>query len=139
MPLILIVEDDEVLLGLVSSILKREGYEVRHAASAAAALEILEKDQCDLVLTDFEMKPMNGLQMVHRIAQRSPEIGILFMSGYPTVAHAVQEEFGPDSLIVKPFAVPELLRKIKKSLNRRSRKPSNKHEPTEPRASASGN
>jgi two-component system cell cycle response regulator CpdR len=123
MPLILIVEDDDVLLGLISSILKREGYEVRHAASGPAALEILEKERCDLVLTDFEMRPMNGLQMVHRIAQRSPDIGILFMSGFPAVAHAVQEEFGPDSLVVKPFAVPELLRKIKKSLNRRLRKP----------------
>jgi DNA-binding NtrC family response regulator len=124
MSFILIVEDDEVLLGLISSLLRREGHDVRAANSATAALEVLEKekDQCELVLTDFEMKPMNGLQMVSRIVQKSPGMKILFMSGYPSVAHAVEEQFGADSLVIKPFAAPELMRKIKKMLHKRSRK-----------------
>jgi DNA-binding NtrC family response regulator len=124
MAFILIVEDDEVLLGLLSSLLRREGHEVREAVSAAAALEILEaeKDRCDLVLTDFEMKPMNGLQLVNRIVQRSPNMKILFMSGFPTVSHAIEERFGPGYLLLKPFPAQELLRKIKKALASKPRR-----------------
>lgn len=116
MAFILIVEDDEVLLGLLSSLLRREGHEVREAGSALAALDILEveKDRCDLVLTDFAMKPMNGLQLVNRIVQKSPTMKILFMSAYPNIAHAIEERFGPEALLLKPFPAQELLRKIKK-------------------------
>lgn len=126
MAFILIVEDDEVLLGLLSSLLRREGHEVREAASALAALEILEaeKDRCDLVLTDFEMKPMNGLQMVNRIVQRSPNMKILFMSGYPTAARAIEDRFGPGCLLVKPFPAQELSRKIKRALATKPRRKS---------------
>jgi DNA-binding NtrC family response regulator len=121
---ILIVEDDAILLGLLSSMLRREGHEVWEAASAITALEILEaeKDRCDLVLTDFEMKPMNGLQLVNRIVQRSPNMKILFMSGYPTVAHAIEEKFGPGCLLLKPFPAQELSRKIKRALATKSRR-----------------
>jgi DNA-binding NtrC family response regulator len=121
---ILIVEDDAVLLGLLSSMLRREGHEVWEATSAIAALEILEaeKDRCDLVLTDFEMKPMNGLQLVNRIVQRSPHMKILFMSGYPTVAHAIEEKFGPGCLLLKPFPAQELSRKIKRALATKARR-----------------
>ena len=124
MAFILVVEDDEVLLGLLSSLLRREGHEVREAASALTALEILEaeKDRCDLVLTDFEMKPMNGLQLVNRIVQKSPTMKILFMSGYPTAAHAIEERFGPEALLLKPFPAQELLRKIKKALTPKTRR-----------------
>src|SRR5579859_5558375 len=124
MAFILVVEDDEVLLGLLSSLLRREGHEVAEAASAIAALEILEaeKDRCDLVLTDFEMKPMNGLQLVNRIVQRSPHMKILFMSAYPTAAHAIEERFGSEALLLKPFPAQELLRKIKKVLTPKVRK-----------------
>ena len=118
MAYILIVEDDEVMLGLISSLLRREGHEVREAMSAVAALEILEvdKDRCDLVLTDFEMKPMNGLQLVNRIVQRSPNMRILFMSAYPSVAAAIDERFGPGYLLLKPFPAQELSRKVKRAL-----------------------
>jgi DNA-binding NtrC family response regulator len=124
MAFILIVEDDEVLLGLLSSLLRREGHEVREAASALRALEILEaeKDRCDLVLTDFEMKPMNGLQLVNRIVQKSPTMKILFMSAYPTVAHAIEERFGSETLLLKPFPAQELTRKIKKALTPKTRR-----------------
>lgn len=118
MAFVLIVEDDEVLLGLISSLLVREGFEVATANSPLAALEILEteKDRCDLVLTDFEMKPMNGLQLVNRIVQKSPTMKILFMSAYPTAAHAIADRFGPEALLLKPFPAAELLRKIRKAL-----------------------
>jgi CheY-like chemotaxis protein len=118
MAFILVVEDDEILLGLISSLLRREGNEVREAISALAALEILEteKDRCDLVLTDFGMKPMNGLELVNRIVQKSPTMKILFMSGYPTAAHAIEERYGAEALLLKPFTAAELLRKIKKVL-----------------------
>ena len=124
MAFILVVEDDEVLLGLLSSMLKREGHEVREAPSAAIALQILEaeKDNVDLVLTDFEMKPMNGLQLVNRIVQRSPHMKILFMSGFPTVAGAIEERFGPGCLLLKPFPAQELSRKIKKALTTKPRR-----------------
>jgi len=124
MAFILIVEDDEVLLGLLSSLLRREGHDVREAASALAALAILdtEKGRCDLVLTDFEMKPMNGLQLVNRVVQKSPTMKILFMSGYSTAAHAIEERFGPETLLFKPFPAQELVRKINKALSSRTRR-----------------
>jgi two-component system response regulator HydG len=124
MAFILIVEDDEVLLGLLSSFLRREGHEVREATSAAAALEVLEaeKERCDLVLTDFEMKPMNGLQLVNRVVQRSPNMKILFMSAYPSVANAIEERFGPGNLLLKPFPAQELSRKIKRTLANKPRR-----------------
>jgi DNA-binding NtrC family response regulator len=82
----------------------------------------VEKDRCDLVLTDFEMKPMNGLQLVNRVVQRSPNMKILFMSGYPTVANAIEERFGPGCLLLKPFPAQELARKIKRALATKPRR-----------------
>jgi DNA-binding NtrC family response regulator len=124
MAFILVVEDDEIVLGLLSSLLRREGHEVWEASSARIALEILEKekDRCDLVLTDFEMKPMNGLQLVNRIVQRSPHMRILFMSGYPTVGAAIEERFGPGCLLIKPFPAQELSKKVKRALAAKSRR-----------------
>lgn len=124
MAFILVVEDDPILLGLVSSLLRRDGHEVQEAISSTSALQILEKEKhrCELVLTDFEMKPTNGLQLVHRIVQKSPGMKILFMSGYPTVSHAIEEEFGPDCLLVKPFSAQDLARKIKRVLGHKVRR-----------------
>ena len=124
MAFILLVEDDEIMLGLISSLLRRDGHEVREATSALAALDILakEKDRCDLVLTDFEMKPMNGLQLVNRIAQQSPTLRILFMSAFPNVAAAIEERFGADCFLLKPFTAQELARKIKKAMGHKTRK-----------------
>jgi DNA-binding NtrC family response regulator len=124
MALIMVVENDEIMLGLISSLLRREGYEVREASSATAALDILEleKNRCDLILTDFEMKPMNGLQLVNRIAQSSPNMKILFMSEYPNLAPVVVERFGNNCFLLKPFPAHNLLRQIKKALACKSRR-----------------
>ena len=67
---ILVVDDEEALLELVSAILEGEGYEVLTAASGSKALEALEQNEFDLVLLDVMMPEMDGWGVVREMKKR---------------------------------------------------------------------
>jgi diguanylate cyclase (GGDEF)-like protein/PAS domain S-box-containing protein len=85
---VLVVEDDRVVLALVSQLLAGQGYTVLQAADGAAALELaaLHRGQIHLLVTDVEMPHVDGLELASTLAARRPELRTLFLSAFPRPA-----------------------------------------------------
>src|SRR5690348_16879269 len=78
--------DNELLCRLVCDILRTEGYHAVPASSASQALEAFEREGFDLLVTDFRMPGMSGLELARAIRDRNPEFPIIVMSVYEPVA-----------------------------------------------------
>lgn len=117
---ILLVEDDEALRRLLTTLLTRAGYEVIAAEGPLEALAITAaRDTLDLLLTDVVMPKMSGRQLADALAPRYPEMPVLYMSGYTensVVHHGVLDE--GISFLAKPVAPADLLLAVEKLLHR---------------------
>jgi len=118
---ILLVDDEEGVRKLVNAILQSHGYTVIEAASGPAALSAFEKNahKIDLVLTDVVMPQMNGFELGEQLAQASPDVRILYMSGYrdnPIGGH----DRGSRPFLHKPFTPDTLLEKVREVLDARA-------------------
>jgi signal transduction histidine kinase len=120
---ILLVEDEEGLLEMCSSMLAELGYNVLAAPDPAEALKksLSHKGPIHLLVTDVVMPGMDGRQLADTVARDRPETPVLFMSGYtPTtiVKHGVFE--GSDRFLQKPFSVVGLARTIRDILDEKA-------------------
>ena len=109
--MILLVDDNKVSREAFGKILRLYGHEVLEASDATDALDILTKENVELIITDFVMPEINGVQLVERIRKDRPKTPILMMSGYLTseVAPMVSKDV---EFIPKPVDVPLLLQTI---------------------------
>ncbi len=110
---ILLVDDEEGVRKLVHAVLRNGGYTVIEAANGSLALAAFEKNahKIDLVLTDVVMPQMNGFELGERLAEKNPELPVLYMSGYRdspiggppggTVRAFLNKPFTPDTLLTK--------------------------------------
>src|SRR5260221_9928 len=110
---LLIVDDEEKLLELLSRYMERRGFEVEACLSAEAAWEIFSKDPegFSLVITDLTLPGMSGAELVERMRGRNPAIPALIASGYPhvPVLHGV-------GFLQKPFLPKMLVEEVEKAL-----------------------
>ena len=107
---IVVVDDTKKSREDITSILNASGYHATAHANAFTALEALETELCDLVLTDLQMPSMNGIQFLKEIKARSPETCVIVMTDHGTVESAVQAmRAGASDYVTKPFH-PEQLR-----------------------------
>ncbi len=117
---ILIVDDEKDILRALEFVLSREGYEVKTATSGEEAIELLKKDEYDLVLTDLRMEGMDGMEVLKRTLQIRPSTVVVIMTAYATVESAVQAmKMGASDYIVKPFINEDVKFRIKRLLEHR--------------------
>ena len=109
--MILLVDDNRVGREAFAKILRLNGYEVMEAADAAEALETLSKIPIDLMITDFVMPGLSGVQLIEQIRSQWPRTRVLMMSGYLTSEVGSIVSDGVD-FIPKPVDVPLLLSTI---------------------------
>jgi CheY-like chemotaxis protein len=117
---ILLVEDEEMVRNLTREVLESGCYKVLEAARGAQALGICEQypDQIHLVLTDVVLPQMSGPEMALALADRHPEIPVLYISGYADDAIVHHGILDPGTHFVeKPFTPELLLRKIRQILD----------------------
>ncbi len=117
---ILVVEDDDMVRGHVVAQLRSLGYDCKEAASAADALEIMDKGcTIDLLFTDVVMPGgMNGRQLADAALLRQPDLKVLFTSGYTEDAIIHQGRLDPGvTLLSKPYRRADLAAKIKSALS----------------------
>lgn len=109
MKAILFVDDHEVLARLSCEILEMQGYRAVCAYSAAEALDLFAKEKFDILVTDFRMEGMNGLELARQIHQRDPQVPVIIVTGYGPV------DGGKDvnACLQKEEMFPALLEKIK--------------------------
>jgi signal transduction histidine kinase len=107
---ILICDDDTDVLGLVGAILRDHALTVWEADNPSSALEIFEREQpIDLLLVDYAMPGMNGIDVVRRAQASQPGLKALLMSGHADILHAGGASGIP--LLAKPFKIAELTRR----------------------------
>jgi CheY-like chemotaxis protein len=117
---ILLVEDDEDVRFLLSSILKAEGYSVLEAKDGELALEVAASHQgpINLVLTDLQMPRLGGRRLVETLLPANPGMKAMFMSGFGREDFPDAHAQGlPVSFLEKPFMPKSLVRQIRKVLD----------------------
>jgi signal transduction histidine kinase/ActR/RegA family two-component response regulator len=113
--IILLVDDDHAVREITASKLREYGYVVLEVGSGGAALDFLgEQSNIDLVLLDFAMPGMNGMEVARQVHSRFPTIPVLFITGY--VDQAVLADIGEARIIKKPFVGDELATKVHAAL-----------------------
>jgi two-component system, cell cycle sensor histidine kinase and response regulator CckA len=119
---ILVVDDEPVVLETVRDGLSAHGYEVLMAGGGAEALQIAQAHQgaIALALVDVVMPGMSGPEVAQRLHASRPDLKILFMSGFSTEVVVVHGLDTGDPLLVKPFSLDTLGRKVHEILDYRS-------------------
>lgn len=109
MKAVLFVDDHEVLARLSCEILEMQGYRAVSAYSAADALEKFEKEPFDILVTDFRMEGMNGLELAKKVHAKNPQVPVIIVTGYGPI------DGGKDvnACLQKEELFPALLEKIK--------------------------
>jgi DNA-binding response OmpR family regulator len=117
MPRILIVEDDLPTLNLVSKILSGQGYDTVLAENGEKALEILQCETFDLMISDLVMPRVNGIELLEKIYKSHAEIPVIILTGFNTIGSAIEAiKLGAFDFMKKPFKLPELLLTVQRAL-----------------------
>ncbi|PKY11256.1 sigma-54-dependent Fis family transcriptional regulator [Acidithiobacillus marinus] len=112
---ILLVEDDEHLAEVLQETLEDQGYQVQWAEDGTAALRLLADASFDLVLSDVQMRPMDGYTLLKTLGTQHDAPPLLMMTAWGTIAEAVQAlQNGAVDYLVKPFTADVLLEKMQK-------------------------
>jgi two-component system, NtrC family, response regulator HydG len=102
---ILVVEDNDTLREGMTAVLQKEGYNVRAESDGSAALKKFEEKPADLVITDFRMAGMDGLELLTRIKSKRPETEVMLVTAFGTVDLAVEAmKAGAWDFLPKPFS-----------------------------------
>ena len=114
MATVLITEHDEGVLEALSMLLRDAGHQVFEADRCEAALETVAARSPDILLTDVNMPGMTGIQMIKKLRQSHPSLGIIAMSGggmhqNPELATTLASIAGADRVLEKPFRNEVLL------------------------------
>ncbi len=113
--IILLVDDDHAVREITGSMLRALGYVVLEVGSGGAALDFLDgESNIDLVLLDFAMPGMNGMEVARQVHCKFPTIPVLFITGY--IDQAVLADIGEARIIKKPFVGDELTTKVHAAL-----------------------
>ena len=114
---VLIVDDEALAREGLELALEDEPCRVLTAGSAAKALKILAKENIHLVLTDLKMPDMDGIELLKRIKEESPDVDVVMVTGFATVDTAVQAmRLGALEYICKPFKLDDVRRTVRLAL-----------------------
>lgn len=107
---VLAVDDDYLIRLLLADVLTNASCRVLTASDGAEAVEILEKEPVDLLITDYDMPRMNGLDLIRWSKARFPHVTAVMITGQNCQALAAEgRQFGALRVLLKPFSVEHLL------------------------------
>lgn len=112
---ILVIDDDPLILELLSTLINEEGYKAAKANNGAEALALLEQHQFDAIVSDVQMPEINGYQLVLKVRENAAtkDIPFIFVSALTTLEEMLQGyELGADEYIKKPIDPNEVLIKL---------------------------
>src|SRR5579872_5924829 len=124
-PNILLVDDNRDGLLVRKSLLEELGYRVQLAQNGEEGLKLYEASNFDVVVTDYRMPNMDGVELIGKIRKRNPNARIILLSGFVEPLGLTEENTGADAVIAKSSNEPAyLVRWVKRLLNRATnRKP----------------
>ncbi|MCK9615385.1 MAG: response regulator [Candidatus Omnitrophica bacterium] len=120
---ILVVDDDADICSTLVDIFNAEGYATDIAYNAGAAIEKIQKNNFDILLTDSRMESVDGLHLIKKVTQINPKIIIFMMTAYPRDSR-ISEAYnsGVVKIFEKPFEVKDMLEIFKKEIAKRNKK-----------------
>jgi len=112
---VLVVDDDELVRQTTAHMLEQLGYRVLQAGSGAAALELLSsRRKIDLLIVDFAMPGMNGVELARLAAAKRPQLPILMATGFAD--HSAIQHLAAEQVLTKPFSEAELAQRVRRAL-----------------------
>jgi len=123
---ILIIDDEQSILDLLNMVFKKQGYVVKNALSAEKALQLIDKDDFDLILTDVKLPNKSGMDILRYARNNKSEIPVVMITAYGTIKQAVEAfKAGAVDYVLKPFDIEELKIIVEKGLKERKLKEEN--------------
>ncbi len=120
-PNILVVEDEEVMMDSLRSILLKEGYFVKTASMGKEGLNYVKDGVFSIVILDLKLPDISGMEVLKRIKEEQPNIVVIIITGYATVQSAVEAmKLGAYDFLPKPFTPDEIRVIIKRALEKRT-------------------
>jgi DNA-binding NtrC family response regulator len=117
---ILIVDDELIARENLDHVLRKEGYATVCLESGVLALKELENSAFDLVMTDLRMQQVDGLQVLERAKELTPNCEVIMITGYATVASAVEAmQKGAYHYLAKPYKIEEVRILVRQALEKR--------------------
>ncbi len=124
---VLVVEDEKAIARFVQLELEHEGYEVDVANNGRIGLEKIMSEDIDLIILDLMLPELSGLEVCRRTRQEGIEVPIIMLTAKGDVTDKVSGlDMGADDYMTKPFAIEELLARIRVALSRVRKKTTNK-------------
>jgi two-component system, NtrC family, response regulator AtoC len=115
---VLIVDDEQVLAGAMSDYLGRHGYAVDIESSGEEALKIIDREPPDIVVLDYRLPRMDGLEVLRRIKEARPEVEVIILTAHGSVEGAVEAmKVGAFDYLSKPLDLEELRLVVNKALH----------------------
>lgn len=119
-PRVLVVDDESQVRSMIGTVLEQNGFIVELAASGRQALEILELNNFDLVLTDIVMQDVNGIALLERIRAQQPNLPVVMVTAIHDISVAIDSmRRGAYDYLLKPFEREHLINTVKRALNHR--------------------
>jgi len=117
-PRVMVVDDDELILEILEKIIKRDGYEVIAYTSARKALQALETEEVEVIISDIVMPEMDGMELLVNVKTRFPKIHMLMITGHSgKYGKESVLDAGADGFISKPFKNIEIIRTLQKLIH----------------------
>jgi DNA-binding NtrC family response regulator len=116
-PVVLLVDDDPHVLSALGRSLRREDVRLLTAGNAREALQCLEEDSVELVVSDQKMPGMSGVELLKTVRARWPDVGRILLSGWTSaIAQEDLDAAALSSVIAKPWDDQELRHSIRKAI-----------------------
>ncbi|MDB4537774.1 sigma-54 dependent transcriptional regulator [Akkermansiaceae bacterium] len=114
---ILLVDDDSALAEAVQTVLESQGHQVTHFDDGGLALSAAREEQFNLVLTDYRMPGMGGMELLEKLRQQNPALPVIMMTAFSTTDRAIEAtKKGAFDYLLKPFEMPELLEMVNRAI-----------------------
>jgi len=119
-PRVLVVDDERSMRELLAIVLKREGYDVLLAESGRAAIEVLERERVDLLISDIKMPDMSGVDVLRAAKAADPDVLAIMITAFASTQTAVEAmRLGACDYLSKPFDVDLLKMKVREKIENR--------------------
>ncbi len=124
---ILIAEDEEITLNNILDTLHDEGYDASGTGDGADALQKMEKEPFDILITDIKMPGLGGVELLEKIKEKHPETEVIVITGFGSIGSAVDAmKKGAFDYITKPFDLDELVLRVRKIMDQKALKKENR-------------
>ena len=113
---VLIADDEANLRKVLTALLKQDGHEATAVEDGIKALEVVERGEVDILITDLRMPGMTGLELLKKVRQRDPTLPVIVITAHGSVDTAVSAlKAGAADYITKPFDKAELKQAVRKA------------------------